>query len=181
MKDSSLVSSGIGGTSAIGQGRSGFADALPEGRDRFGRLQCQGRRFHPPNDGEPADWIGVELAMPASIAASPLGTVSSSARLALAVLSETDPKRIGLIIGGSRVQRRRLLLNHAKYCERPRFSQPTLGMSFMDIDTLNLVDPIAPSFNRVGESTGAHDIEHALNMRIGFGGVNSAACLARAA
>jgi malonyl-ACP decarboxylase len=72
-----------------------------------------------------------------------LRTASLSAQLALVVLqeawdearlSDVDPTRIGLIVGGSNVQQRELTVLHDSYQERTAFLRPTYGMSFMDTD-----------------------------------------------
>src|SRR5439155_20382069 len=49
-------------------------------------------------------------------------------------LSEVDPCRIGLIVGGSNVQQRELEQTHESYRDRPAFLRPTYAMLFMDSD-----------------------------------------------
>jgi malonyl-ACP decarboxylase len=49
-------------------------------------------------------------------------------------LSEVDPYRIGLIVGGSNFQQRELVRVHEDYRERATFLRPTYGLSFMDSD-----------------------------------------------
>jgi len=46
--------------------------------------------------------------------------------------------------------------------------------------SLNLEDPLDPSFNWVLSQSIPHAIEHALNLSTGFGGINTAICLTRA-
>jgi malonyl-ACP decarboxylase len=43
----------------------------------------------------------------------------------------------------------------------------------------NLENPIEPSYNWVRGHAVSHAVENALNMSMGFGGVNSAVCLQR--
>ncbi|RSZ60423.1 polyketide beta-ketoacyl:ACP synthase [Massilia atriviolacea] len=140
---SDLVVSGVGVTSAIGQGRDAFLAALMGGRHRFDIMRRPGRQ-RPGNDG--AGFIGAEigeLAMPGAIPRSVLRTASLSGQVALATLheawldaalGEVAPERIGLIVGGSNVQQRELTLAHDNYRGREQFLRPTYGMAFMDSD-----------------------------------------------
>lgn len=43
----------------------------------------------------------------------------------------------------------------------------------------NLVEPIDPAFNWVGPQGQAHDIDNAINLSMGFGGMNTAVCVQR--
>jgi malonyl-ACP decarboxylase len=45
--------------------------------------------------------------------------------------------------------------------------------------TRNLTDPIDPDLHWVREQSLAHPIRNALNLSLGFGGINTALCLAR--
>jgi malonyl-ACP decarboxylase len=45
--------------------------------------------------------------------------------------------------------------------------------------TRNLDDPINPSFHWTGSEAVPHQIENALNLSMGFGGLNTAVCLQR--
>jgi len=49
-------------------------------------------------------------------------------------LSDVDPRRIGLIVGGSNVQQRELSQIHESYRDRSAFLRPTYALSFMDSD-----------------------------------------------
>ncbi|NGO11404.1 polyketide beta-ketoacyl:ACP synthase [Streptomyces sp. HC44] len=141
-----VVVTGLGVTTAVGQGKDDFVAALLDGRHAFGYLERPGRR--PPGssaDGT-APFLGAEmgeLSLPGSIAARTVRTASLSAKAALttlheawheAGLDEADPSRIGLVVGGSNVQQRELTLLHARYADRPEFLRPTYGMGFMDSD-----------------------------------------------
>lgn len=146
--DRQFVVSGLGVTSAIGQGQAAFARALLAGRHRFDVLRRPGRQLPVPHEGP--QFIGAEidgLALPASIAPALLRTASWSAQVALATLHEAwhdaalerfAPERIGLIVGGSNVQQRELVAVHDAYRGREAFLRPTYGMAFMDSDLCGL-------------------------------------------
>lgn len=145
---SDLVISGIGVSSAIGQGQAAFASALLEGRHRFDTMRRPGRQR--PSPEQPSSFIGAEianLAVPESIPQSLLRTASFSGQTALvtlheawkdARLDEIASERIGLIVGGSNVQQRELVQAHDKYRGREQFLRPSYGLSFMDSDLCGL-------------------------------------------
>lgn len=150
-----IVVSGLGVTSAIGQGRAAFSAALLAGAHRFDVLRRPGRQRpehleHPGGGASPAPFIGAEidtLSMPASISKSLLRTASLSSQVALATLHEAwqearlagvDPGRIGLVVGGSNFQQRELVLAHEAYRGREQFLRPTYAMGFMDSDLCGL-------------------------------------------
>ena len=136
---SEIVVTGVGVLSSIGQGKSAFADALIAGRSAFGTLRRPGRQGV-------ATYLGAEIgeiAFPAEIPLQVQRAASLSAQAALVVLheawteaglSEVDPRRIGLIVGGSNVQQRELVRQHEAYRERPAFLRPTYALGFMDTD-----------------------------------------------
>src|ERR1700742_1841446 len=107
------VVTGMGVVSAIGQGKASFASALLAGDTAFGVMQRPGRQ-------RDSAYIGAEigeLAFSPAIARQTLRAASLSGQAALAALqeawlearvSEGDPRRIGLIVGGSNVQQREL-------------------------------------------------------------------------
>jgi malonyl-ACP decarboxylase len=135
----SVVVTGIGVTSSIGQGRQEFEAALLEGRHAFRVMQRPGRQ-------KDSAFIGAELAalrMAPALSTSALRMVSLSAQAALvtvheawhdANLGDVDPSRIGLIVGGSNFQQRELMLIHEAYADRVRFLRPTYALAFMDSD-----------------------------------------------
>jgi malonyl-ACP decarboxylase len=146
---SDIVVSGVGVTSAIGQGQAAFAAALLEGRHRFGVMARPGRQRPPAEHAGAAPgsgFIGAEigaLALPAALPRSLLRTASFCGQVALATLHEAwhdadldqvDPSRIGLIVGGSNVQQREQVVLHDHYRGREQFLRPTYGMSFLDSD-----------------------------------------------
>jgi malonyl-ACP decarboxylase len=153
MKRHDLVISGIGVTSAVGQGREAFTAALLAGEHRFATLQRPGRQLPAPQEGD-LPFIGAEigeLAMPADIPHHLLRTASFSAQAALATLHEAwhdaalagaAPDRIGLVVGGSNVQQRDLVLLHDGYRGREQFLRPTYGLSFMDSDLCGLCSEV---------------------------------------
>jgi malonyl-ACP decarboxylase len=133
------VVTGMGVISAIGQGKAAFATALLEGKTAFGVMQRPGRQRE-------SAYIGAEIqeiVFSPSMARQTWRAASLSAQAALVVLqeawiearlSEVDPRRIGLIVGGSNVQQRELVQIHEGYCDRLSFLRPTYALSFMDSD-----------------------------------------------
>ncbi|MBZ5509062.1 MAG: polyketide beta-ketoacyl:ACP synthase [Acidobacteriia bacterium] len=130
---------GVGVIAATGQGKAAFVTALLEGKHAFGVMQRPGRQRE-------STYIGAEIGeikFSPGITQQTLRASSLSAQAALAVLqeawlearlSDVDPCRIGLIVGGSNVQQRELVQNHEAYRARPAFLRPTYGLSFMDSD-----------------------------------------------
>jgi malonyl-ACP decarboxylase len=150
---SDIVVSGVGVTSAIGQGKAAFISALLEGRHRFDVMRRPGRQRPSHSGSSPADgaaFLGAEipeLSMPRSIPASMLRTASLSGQVAIATLheawqdarlDEVAPERIGLVVGGSNCQQRELTQAHDAYRGREQFLRPTYAMSFMDSDLCGL-------------------------------------------
>jgi malonyl-ACP decarboxylase len=136
---SELAVTGMGVISAIGQGKSAFVTALLEGKAAFDVMRRPGRQRE-------SAYIGAEIremAFPPGVARQTLRAASLSAQAALvaldeawidARLSDVDPLRIGLIIGGSNVQQRELAQIHEGYRDRSAFLRPTFALSFMDSD-----------------------------------------------
>lgn len=139
-----IVVSGIGVTSAIGQGQQAFTEALLAGRQRFGIMARPGRQH------EHSAFIGAEigaLELPDSLPRGLLRTASLSGQVALATLHEawhdaaldgTDPRRIGLVVGGSNLQQREQVLVHEQYRGRADYLRPNYGMAFLDSDLCGL-------------------------------------------
>jgi malonyl-ACP decarboxylase len=134
-----LVVTGMGVISAIGQGKAAFADALLDGKAAFNVMRRPGRQRE-------SAYIGAEIremAFPPGAARQTLRTASLSAQAALVVLqeawvdarlSDVDPCRTGLIVGGSNIQQRELAQIHEGYRDRSAFLRPTYALSFMDSD-----------------------------------------------
>ncbi|EJQ38409.1 hypothetical protein IEE_05050 [Bacillus cereus BAG5X1-1] len=134
-----IVITGIGVTSAIGQGKTAFASALMQGQHAFGIMERPGRQ-------KGTSFLGAEipfLSLPEILSKRLLRTASFSAQVALATLYEAwqeaqldnvSPSRIGLIVGGSNFQQRELLKTYEAFVERVPFVRPTYGLSFMDSD-----------------------------------------------
>lgn len=135
---------GIGVTAAIGQGKKAFSSALLKGDSSFDILAREGRQHKSSN------FIGAEIRgldsshFPAKL----LRTISYSAQVALATLHEAyhdanladvDPKRIGLIVGGSNFQQREVLLTFERYRDKPEFIRPNHAVSFMDSDLCGIM------------------------------------------
>lgn len=147
---SELVISGVGVTSAVGQGRQAFTNALMAGAHRFDVMRRPGRQWLPAagEDGpQPATrFLGAEipnLALPDAIGPGVLRTASLSSQIAVATLHEAwndagldavDPLRIGLFVGGSNFQQRELANLQGGSARRFTYLRPTYGMVFMDTD-----------------------------------------------
>ncbi len=133
------VVTGLGVLSAIGQGRAAFAEALFAGRSAFGIMQRPGRQRESAYFGAEIP----EIVFPSGTERQTVRAASLSAQAALVVLeeawsearlSEVDPRRIGLVVGGSNVQQRALTETHEAYRERSAFLRPSYALSFMDSD-----------------------------------------------
>jgi malonyl-ACP decarboxylase len=84
-----------------------------------------------------------EISFSAGVSRQTVRAASLSAQAALVVLeeawdearlSDVDPRRIGLVIGGSNVQQRELTLVHEARRDSAAFLRPTYALSFMDSD-----------------------------------------------
>src|SRR5215212_11225985 len=117
------VVTGIGVIAATGQGKAAFTKALLDGQTAFGVMQRPGRQRE-------SAYLGAEIREIVSpdIPRQTLRTASLSTQAALAVvheawtearLADVDPRRIGLIIGGSNVQQRELTQIHDAYHQSP--------------------------------------------------------------
>src|SRR2546421_2008519 len=122
-KPPELLITGLGVTSAIGQGKSAFAEALLQGRPVFGVMQ------RPCRQKETA-FLGAEtpsLFLPDCLSKRRVRTASFSGQIALATLHEAwgeakldavDPARIGLVVGGSNLGQRELVQTCETYADR---------------------------------------------------------------
>jgi malonyl-ACP decarboxylase len=129
----------MGVISAIGQGKAAFATALLDGKAAFDVMRRPGRQRE-------SAYIGAEIremAFPPDIPRQTLRAASLSAQAALVVLqeawieaqlSDVDPRRTGLIVGGSNIQQREQAQIHDDYRDRSAFLRPTYALSFMDSD-----------------------------------------------
>lgn len=146
-----MIVSGIGITSAIGQGQEAFTQALLAGEHNFAVMQRPGRQI-PSSDGDTVTsaFLGAEipeLTLPNNIARSTVRTLSFSGKVALASVAEAwqdaqldkvDPERIGLVVGGSNFQQRELHNTYSKYAGKVPFIRPTYAMSFFDSDVCGI-------------------------------------------
>lgn len=133
------VVTGVGVIAAVGQGRAAFTKALLDGQSAFGVMQRPGRQRE-------SAYLGAEIrdiAFPPSVTRQTVRAASLSAQAALVVLeeawsdaglSDVDPRRVGLIVGGSNVQQRELTQVHDANRDSPAFLRPTYALSFMDSD-----------------------------------------------
>jgi malonyl-ACP decarboxylase len=134
-----VVVTGMGVITPIAQGKADFTRALLNGDHAFGLMQRAGRQG-------PTSFLGAEIGamdMPAGLSTQTLRAASLPAKLALVVLDEAfidarlsdfEPHRIGLIVGGSNFQQRELTQLHDQYRDRMAFLRPSYGLSFMDSD-----------------------------------------------
>lgn len=107
---------GIGIATGFGYGKNCFVEGLFSGRNLFAPLLRAGRQ---PAHGE-ARFIGIEVPEPPEVLTRRIArTAGLSARVSVAVvaeawaeagLDEVDPTRIGLVLGGSNLQSRELML-----------------------------------------------------------------------
>ncbi|QND85142.1 Polyketide biosynthesis malonyl-ACP decarboxylase PksF [Chromobacterium vaccinii] len=144
-----LLVSGLGVVSAIGQGRKDFLQGLMEGRQRFAAMQRPGRQ-RPEADPALSLFLGAEigeLGLSDRVSPSLQRAASWSGKAALAALGEAwldacldevPPHRIGLVVGGSNLQQRELMLSREAYRGRESFLRPTYALSFMDSDICGL-------------------------------------------
>lgn len=131
---------GIGVATGFGYGKDCFVEGLFSGRNLFGPLMRAGRQ---PAHGE-ARFIGIEVPeSPELLTRRIARTAGLSARVAVAVVAEAwaeagldavDPTRIGLVLGGSNLQSRELMLAQRDAAERQRLVSPHLGYAFLDTD-----------------------------------------------
>lgn len=132
-----LVITGLGITSAIGQGKTAFTSALLQGLHTFKVMQRPARQ-------NGTSFIGAEidsLSFPEHFSKRILRGASLTGQVAMITLNEAwneakldniDPYRIGLVIGGSNLQQRESVQSYMAYLDRPYYIPPTYGVSFMD-------------------------------------------------
>lgn len=155
-----LCISGVGITTPVGQGQAAVGAALLAGAHRFDVLRRPGRQWplapQPEGAPEPAAtrFLGAEADAPALPPDAPAGllrTASLSSHMAVATLHEAwqdarldgvDPRRIGLVVGGSNFQQRELVLAQAAAARRFQFLRPTYAMSYMDSDLCGICSEI---------------------------------------
>jgi malonyl-ACP decarboxylase len=135
-----IAITGVGITTSVGQGRAEVTRALLEGRAAFRVMQRPGRQH------AASAFLGAEidaLRLPEGVSPKLLRTISWSSQVALATVAEAwidanlaqmDPKRIGLVIGGSNIQQRELAAIQNAYADRPEYIRPTYAELFMDSD-----------------------------------------------
>lgn len=147
-----IVVSALGVTSAVGQGKAAFTQALLQGEHRFDVMQRPGRQTPVNAQGQATSaFLGAEIAdlvLPLSAPRGEIRTASLTTQVALATvdeawqeakLDEVDGMRIGLVVGGSNVQQRHLVNQQDKYAQKMSFLRPTYAMSFLDSDICGLL------------------------------------------
>lgn len=139
-----IVVTGLGVTTAIGQGAAEFAIALFTGTSKVAPMHREGRQEP---DGT-SNFFGSEISdapllkdLPTSIPRK----ASLSAQVAVATLQEAwqaarlndvDPTRIGLVIGGSNVQQRQLIGYQST--SAPEYISPSYAFAYMDTDIVGI-------------------------------------------
>ena len=135
---------GVGVTTALGQGKGPFAAGLRAAPNVFRMMTKQGRQ------AEGTQFIGAEIdeiKVPDSVSPKLQRSISWTAKVALATLGEAwadaaleriDPFRIGLIIGGTNLQQRETFLMQEKYENKLHFLRPTYGLMHLDTDLVGL-------------------------------------------
>jgi malonyl-ACP decarboxylase len=157
--ESEVQITGLGVTSAVGQGKQRFGEALFSGAHAFSVMKRAGRGL-PAGDPtavvqeELPAFLGAEmgaLTLPERMPASLVRTLSLSAQAALvtvdeawreAKLDDVDPHRIGLVVGGSNLQQRELTLTQAAYRNKIHFLRPTYGFTFLDSDVCGVCSEV---------------------------------------
>jgi malonyl-ACP decarboxylase len=134
------VITGIGITTPIGQGKEDVQRALLDGDNAFRVMQRPGRQK------DDSTFIGAEidaLRLPEDLTQRTKRALSWSSQVAIATVAEArsdaqlsalDPKRIGLVVGGSNLQQRELMLTSEAFRDRFEFLRPSYGQMFMDTD-----------------------------------------------
>lgn len=133
-----LAVTGIGVACGAGFGKAALSRALFEAPELFSYLERPGRQT---SENEPP-FIGIEVPAPPTILPPRIErTVGLSGRVAVAVLDEAwreaglddvDPKRIGLVVGGSNLNSREQALAIESHGTRPAFMPPRYGHMFLD-------------------------------------------------
>jgi len=136
---SSVVVSGIGITTAVGGNVSAFQKALMAGEHNFAEMEREGRQ-------KDSHFVGAEI--PSFTTSSRLprklsSNISFTSAVAHSTLEEAwndanltgiDERRIGLIVGGSNIQQRELVLKYQQYRDREHFMSPSYGLKYLDSD-----------------------------------------------
>ena len=147
-----ILITGVGVTTAIGQEKNNFLEAILAGKHAFAELNRPGRQIADTD----LRFLGCEidnLVIPDWIAERDLRTASLSARVGVSTLDEAwrdarlndvDHCRIGLIVGGSNFQQRELVLVQEKYADRTHFLRPSYGTTFLDSDICGLCTQYFP-------------------------------------
>jgi malonyl-ACP decarboxylase len=135
---------GIGVATGFGYGKDSLVEGLFGNRNLFAPLARAGRQ--PPYGNE--KFIGAELPeAPEVLSKRVARTTGLGGRVIAAVVQEAwteakletlDPRRIGLVIGGSNLQSRELLLVQQDALARQGVVSPHLGYTFFDTDLCGL-------------------------------------------
>lgn len=139
------VVTGLGVATGFGYGKDSLVEGLFSSRNLFGPLKRPGRQ-PPYADGI---FIGAEMPDPPDVLSKRVArTTGLAGRVAVAVvqeawaearLGELDGTRIGLVVGGSNLQSRELLLAQEDARGRQGIVSPHLGYSFFDSDLCGLI------------------------------------------
>ena len=120
-------------------------------RPLFSVLSRPGRQIPdsgPGSESDAAPFVGAEMPEPPALLPARVARITGLVgRVAVAVLDEAwreagldafDKERIGLVIGGSNLQSRELLLLHQSYAHRLAWLPPTHGYAAFDTDLCGL-------------------------------------------
>jgi malonyl-ACP decarboxylase len=140
----SPIVTGIGVATAFGFGKDALRLGLYAPRNVFGEMRRPGRQC----PGGCPTFLGAEMPDPPALLPPRVArTASLTGRIAVAVIDEAwreaglgdvDPESIGLVIGGSNLQARDLLLTQQAAAGRLRFLSPHYGYGFLDTDICGL-------------------------------------------
>ena len=140
----SPIVTGIGVATAFGFGKGALREGLYTVRNVFGEMRRPGRQC----PGGSSAFVGAEMPEPPELLPPRMArTTSLSGRVAIAAIDEAwreaglgdlDPQAIGLVIGGSNLQSRDLLLTQNASAERLRYLSPHYGHGFLDTDLCGL-------------------------------------------
>lgn len=138
-----IVVTGIGITSAIGQGKLTFLKNLLLGSSAFRVMERDGRQRN-------TAFIGAEikeLVLPERFSKRAIRNTSFSGQSALVVLAEAweeahlhdvNPNCIGLVVGGSNFQQREFAQTFESFNNRLQYLKPNYALSFMDTDVCGM-------------------------------------------
>lgn len=147
----------MGVLTAIAQTLPDFTQALFEQNTAFGYLKRPGREGKEPFLGAELPDLDIQSKLPehrgllrtaswsSQVATLALSQAWQDAQLDAAIASGTiNPKRIGLVVGGSNFQQRSHQELWQKYQSKPQFIRPTYGLTVWDTDMVGILSQCFP-------------------------------------